>query len=758
MIAVPVEFRCVFWRHRDALAELAQRIQVSRKELIRRGPMRHGASSVPSNDELDQMTPVLRRELAFRPQAFAGKQCFVVEDPVNARFFRIGLSEYLFLCRLDGRRTLADTVRLNRGCGFSQADALAICQWAVRSGLTQERQGDAGNSFSTARHAPAAHRRGGRISPLSLQIPLFHPDRFFQRITPWLSWLFSPLALVGWLLIVGWAVCDLAVHYQRLSTASMAILSAGNWLWLGVAWLLLKMIHECGHAVACKRFRGEVREAGVIFILLAPLAYVDVTSCWRLRSKWRRIAVSAAGMYVELLLGALATLIWVRIEPGAMSQICLNVMMTASVMTLLFNANPLMRFDGYFILADLLEVPNLYASGQQFIRQFVRRQLFGVRTESSVGNGWRGIFIRVYGVASWAWRNLVFFGLVLTAATLLDGVGVVISAIAILFWLSSLVRKFIHLVRGDAAGKPDWLRFALVGGGIAMSGLFTLACVPWPGVVKAPAIVQYSGEAVVRTQCDGFVLRVLVRGGAHVEEGQVLMEMSNDILTHELAILELEIQQRRIQRRIYQRQRELAKAQAEMEQLRTLEERYVERRKAFEHLTVRAPCAGEVVGRNVDTLEGTYLLKGSHVLSIGDEAAKEVRLSIMQQNMVEFRNRTGTTVRLCFPNDRTLRSELAEVEPRASVTPLDLSLCAPFGGVLVVKSVESNRGHSPGRNYELLTPSFVGVVNLTASQGTRVRSGQRAYVALRASETIGEHLHHLVSDWVDAKLHRNQHH
>ena len=195
---------------------------------------------------------------------------------------------------------------------------------------------------------------------------------------PWLGWCFSFPALVGWCVVIGWALCDLAIHSQRLSESTSGVLAVGNWLWLGVAWVGLKVLHECGHAVACKRLGGEVREAGVIFVLLAPLAYVDVTSTWRLRSKWARIQVAAAGMYVELFVAALATLVWARTPTSVLNQVCLNVMTTAGVMTVLFNANPLMRFDGYYIVSDLLELPNLYTQGQQYVAYLCRWLFFGI--------------------------------------------------------------------------------------------------------------------------------------------------------------------------------------------------------------------------------------------------------------------------------------------------------------------------------------------------------------------------------------------
>lgn len=723
--------------------------------------MGHEPNELPLVNSLDCPTPTLRRELAFRPQTFSGKQCYVVEDPVTARFFRVGLAEYSFISRLNGHRTIGEALasaRQARGqCEFTPTDALAICQWVVRSGLAHDESAEGTGLAPAGTPSAASQRRGGRISPLSIQIPLFHPDRFFQRLTPWFSWLFSCSSLVVWVLVVGWAVRDLAVHHHRLAAASTGILAANNWVWLGIVWVLLKILHECGHAIACKRCGGEVREAGVIFILLAPLAYVDVTSSWRLQSKWARIAVASAGMYVELFLAAMAALVWVRVAPGALSQICMNVMMTASVMTVLFNANPLMRFDGYYILSDFLELPNLYSSGQQYVRHLVRKYLFGMRSVASVAVGPRGAFIRIYGVLSWGWRNLVFFGLVLTAATLLQGAGIVVSVIAILFWLASLVRRLVHFVGNKSNEQPNWLRFAVVGGGISGAAIVALTCVPWPGSMTAPAIVQYSGEAVIRTECDGFIRKVRVQGGSHVDEGQVLVEMFNDQLDHELADLELEIQQSRIQRRIHQRQKELAKAQAESKRLWTLEQQYDEKCEELEQLIVRAPCAGKVVGRNLSALEGTYLTQGSHLLSIGNETAKEVRLSIAQQDMLDFRNRTGATMRVYFSGANVLESTLTRVEPRASSAPIDLSLCAPNGGELAVRSVATDNEKPEGHPYELLSPRFTGVVSLSAAQSRQAHAGQRARVALRPSETVGEHFYYLLVDWVDTKLRRRHH-
>ena len=379
------------------------------------------------------------------------------------------------------------------------------------------------------------------MSPLSIQVPLLHPDRYLEQVRPWLSWCFSFPAVLLWCLAIGWAVRDLVIHSDRLSDASAGVLAVGNWLWLALAWLVLKTLHECGHAVACKRLGGEVREAGVIFILLAPLAYVDVTSTWRLQSKWARIQVAASGMYVELFFAAVATLVWARAPLGVLHNVCFNVMTTASVMTVLFNANPLMRFDGYYILSDLLELPNLYSQGQQYVASLVRRLLFGIRSQFAKPAGWRGGFVRGYGIASLGWRYSVFGGLVLTAATILEGAGIVLSGLAIVLWIGSGARRFVHLVRDPSIHAIEWTRCIVVASGaIALVGA-GLVAIPWPGTVVAPAIVRYASESIVRTESDGFVQDVRVSSGQQVAAGEVLVALTNRDLEHELADLKLAI-------------------------------------------------------------------------------------------------------------------------------------------------------------------------------------------------------------------------
>ena len=145
-----------------------------------------------------------------------------------------------------------------------------------------------------------------------------------------------------------------------------------------IAWVLLKIMHEAAHGLVCKKYGGIVSETGIMILWGMPVPYVDVTSSWAFRSKRQRIYTALAGLYVELFVAALAVLFWCHSGPGWIHYWCVHLVVIVGISSLLFNGNPLMRFDGYYVLMDLLEIPNLYGFGQQFWRSVRGKILSGV--------------------------------------------------------------------------------------------------------------------------------------------------------------------------------------------------------------------------------------------------------------------------------------------------------------------------------------------------------------------------------------------
>ena len=246
--------------------------------------------------ELRQLRPRLREEVSFTWQSYGGAECYVLEDASRGAYFRIGLPEYTFLSLLDGRTTVGDaitqTIAVLGRDALDEQQAGVICHWLVESKLLaadgprdQNGRADDGEAAKLAR----------RLNPLSIRLPLGCPQPMLEVLDYLAGGLFSLGGLLLWLVVMACAAWQLAPHTEQLWRESAVVLSPHNWLWIALWGVGLKVIHEASHGLACQRFGGRVREAGIVFVLLAPIPYVDLTSTWRL-PKWRRIVTSAAGM------------------------------------------------------------------------------------------------------------------------------------------------------------------------------------------------------------------------------------------------------------------------------------------------------------------------------------------------------------------------------------------------------------------------------------------------------------------------------
>jgi putative peptide zinc metalloprotease protein len=206
------------------------------------------------------------------------------------------------------------------------------------------------------------------------------PDAFLTAIHERMRWMFSPLALWVVAAVVVLAVSIIGRHIDefnnRLPEIS-ALFDIRNLPWLLVAISVVKVLHELGHALACKHFGGEVRELGLMLLVFAPCLYCDVSDAWRMPSKWQRMAVSAAGIFAEMAIAAMATIIWWYAQPGVVQLVAMNIMIVCTVGTLLVNGNPLLRYDGYYLLADLVETPNLWQRSREVLRRFASEWILG---------------------------------------------------------------------------------------------------------------------------------------------------------------------------------------------------------------------------------------------------------------------------------------------------------------------------------------------------------------------------------------------
>ena len=694
--------------------------------------------------EFTQLRLTLREDLQFTPHFESGEACYIVEDDTQSRYFRIGITEYLFISMFDGKITIGDALQrlsqLEGDHALSEPEATIICKWLVDTELATtpestktERLSEVAGRFQSAKNM-------GRLNPVCVRVPFSYPDRFFQKVTPLLQYAFGRVAAAVGIIAVLFALQNVTYAWDAFMLSAQGITSPSRWLWLLVVWVVLKIVHETAHGVVCRKHGGSVHEAGAVFILFMPLAYVDLTSSWRFRSRWHRIQTAAAGMYIEIWLAAVAAIMWASTAPGLLNDLCFNVVIMAGVTTLVFNANPLMRFDGYYILSDWLEIPNLYSRGNQYLMSLGRSWILGESTPAQLDWSRRDCIIRIYGIAAFIWRIFICFWIVVGAAMMFHGFGILLAVFALAMWLGfPMLDLWGYIRRDDGSSGQRTRRFFLASTGCVAMTVGVLCLLPWPGAHRARAIVQYEPLAIARAESPGFVKEIFVTTGQQVKKGQPIAQLENRQLLSELDDLKLAIQISQLKARVFKQTDEIYSYQAEMEQLASLQSKWEEKQQQVDSLLIRAEADGRLIARNLELHLGTYLEVGDEIAAVGNESQKELRVAIPQQDFKYFQTQVGQPINARITGGVVLDSKVDRVVPRANNYAPHESMYGANGGPLPSRA--NPDAETDAEKHVLLNPHFTGVVSLSTQQSRELFVGQQGVVWFgHGARSMGEAL------------------
>jgi len=449
-------------------------------------------------------------------------------------------------------------------------------------------------------------------------------------------------------------------------------------------------------------------------------------------------------MYAELAIAFVAGIVWSCADPGVLSHLCFNVMLMASLSTVLFNANPLLRFDGYYVLSDLIGVPNLYTVAQQYWNYAVRRYLLGIKSSLPVMTPGRGLFIRVYAVASWAWRVTICISLVVGASVLFHGAGMLLAIGAVVAWVAPWLMRTVAQLTNRAA-PVSWLRFGtlLTAMGVTIAAAFWCN---WPMAHRATGIVQYAEVAQVRAPVAGFVDELFVTDGQVLEAGVPIARLRNEKLEAELADLKLAETQSTIRMRVYERTKELAKAAEEEEVLQSLRHRITTTSQQVDELTIRAVEGGRVMRKNLEAVVGVYAREGDLIAAIVHDDSKELILTVAQDDVEHLSAEANRSIQFLPAGRSMVTCELTQVDPRASTLPIHDALCSSNGGSLAVRSTVD----AEGTKIELLKPHFKGVATIPLELNEELLVGHRGTVYIEnQSHSVAFHLYRRFSAWIE---------
>lgn len=539
----------------------------------------------------------LRPEIRIRRQTYRGRLWYVLGDPYAHRFFRVSPETYRLLERLEGKSTVEsawlDVVSSFPDEAPGQQEVLRVLNQLFQAGLLR-----AETPLESERLFRLMSRERSRavqmrwLQFLFMRIPLWDPDRLLNRGRRLVDWgiglpgaiLWSAVVLVGALQVLG--------RSELLVSEGEGVLAPNNIGWLYLTWVFVKFFHELGHAAVCKRYGGEVHVMGVMLLVFTPFPYMDASSAWAFRERWKRVLTGAAGMVFEVFLAGIAAVIWARTSPGLAHQLAYNVMFLASVSTVLFNINPLLRFDGYYILSDLLDSPNLHQRSGRQLLHCVERYLFGLKDSESVALSRREAFwLPTFAVGSGVYRILVLGVILLFLAERFLGIGLVLAAVGLILWLVvPLGRALVYLFSEPRLGRrrSRALLVALSSLGLLFVFLFG---VPFPHHFRSPGVVRSPVAREVISEVEGRIASVHVESGQRVSRGDLLIRLINPDLLYEVQRVEAALDEVEARRSLA-----MEKAPAYIAPLdarkAALEERLLRLKDDVAALDIRAPVDG----------------------------------------------------------------------------------------------------------------------------------------------------------------------
>ncbi|MXU66701.1 PqqD family peptide modification chaperone [Oceanomicrobium pacificus] len=639
---------------------------------------------------LAAIKPRLRGHVDIHRQTFRGKIWFIVQDHHSGKYHRITPAAQYMLALMNGHRTMqeiweAACARFDDAPPTQSETIRLVSQLHSADLIAADRLPDLQEMGE--RHAK--QERAAMVTrfrnPMAVRVPLFDPDRFLDATVGALRWLFTPFGFLLWLGLVGAGLVLTGLHWTALTDGfADQVLAAENLILMALAYPLVKAVHEAGHAYATKVWGGEVHEVGVMFLVFVPVPYVDASASAAFASKWRRAVVGGAGIMVELALATLGLIFWINAEPGLARAFAYNVMLIGGISTLLFNGNPLLRFDGYFVFADLLEIPNLGQRSNRYFFYLVQRYLFGMKDEASPvqRNSERG-WLFFYAVAAFIYRMFISFTIALFVASKFFVIGVVLALWALgNSFVMPLLKGFRFLLAGPALRNHRGRALAVTGTFLFLLGA-ALFALPAPLTTVTYGVATPDTSTLVRAGTEGFVDRIAVEPGAEVAQGDPILHLSDPVLSNRIEVLERRLEAARMRLRAVLLIDQV-QADVERERVKLIEGQLETLQGRIGDLVVRAPRDGAVVLPGGADLIGRLVRQGDVLGHLQTDAPARMRIAVRQDRVDLVRRNTRAVELRMLSGDGSPRAARLFGEVPQSQTVLPSAALATEGGGDVV--------------------------------------------------------------------------
>jgi putative peptide zinc metalloprotease protein len=645
----------------------------------------------PSWYRVAGLCPRLRSHLDIHRHHYRGERWYVLQDHASGKFQRLTPAAHMLVGLMDGKRTVQEiweTTRLH-------LQEEAPTQDEVIQLLSQLHAADALQVDTIPDTTELTRRyekqRGLKLkqnlrSPLFMRFALFDPERLLVRFQHLARPFFGWFGLLIWLALVGPALFQVGVHWSAL-TENLAdrVLAPQNLLVMWLIYPILKTLHEFGHAFAVKIRGGEVHEMGIMLLVFTPIPYVDASAASAFRKKSERIIVGAAGMLIEIFCAAIAVLVWANAEPGPVRAVAFNVIFIAGVSSLLFNGNPLLRYDAYYILSDLLEIPNLGPRGNRYVMYLIQRYLFGLsNVEPPVSTAGERAWFVGYTIAAVVYRLFIYASIVLFVASRFFFVGVLFACWALFNMLVMPLFKALKFIVASPRLQRRRFQAVLVSAAAACGLAALIAVVPVPLSTISEGVVWIPEASFVRAGTDGFVKEIVTPAKTRVLKGQPLVQCEDPFLPAEIQVLRAQLEGLRA---IYDAQftTDLVAAKITEEEIENVTAQLDDALQRAAEQTIRSGTDGVFILPHQADLPGRFVRRGDLVGYVLSPGAITARVVVNQTDIDLVRRRTRE-VAMRFPEavDRCVSSRIFREVPAATDQLPSRTLSLEGGGEIAI--------------------------------------------------------------------------
>ncbi|MEE2642812.1 MAG: hemolysin D [Planctomycetota bacterium] len=715
-----------------------------------------------------------RADLVYTRQKYQGREYNVIKDPLSLKYFRFEDEEFQLFQMLDGTLSADQIKRAFEKKFAPQKITLAELQQFIgmlfsNSLLVSSAPGQGVQLNKRGGETKKKKRVAALSNVLAIRFKGFDPDRILNWLDRRVGWFFSLPAFIVCLGICFSAAILVTVQFDVFTSklpSFQQFFAGENWIWIFVILGCTKVLHEFGHGLSCKRFGGECHEMGVMLLVFTPCLYCNVSDSWMLPSKWKRAAIGAAGMYIEVVLASVCTFLWWFSEPGMLKYVCLNIMFVSSVSTILFNANPLLRYDGYYILSDLLEIPNLRQKAQSILRRKLGKWCLGLPENPDPflpqKNQW---LFALYTVAASAYRWFIALAIFWFLYNLLEPYGLkilgqMVAGMAI--WglvgqpVVQLVKFFYVPGRLDKVKKSK----AMMTSGVVAALVAGVLFIPFPYQVSSPFYIESDRAMNVDVDYPGSIRKdgVKVVAGELVEKGQPILELVNLDLEAEIARLNTQLRVKRTElEQTIQRELDDPDASFQIKSLesavRAIEELIDQEKIKLEKLKIKSPTRGIVIPPRFvkpqesndrlsgwsgypleDSNIGAFLVQKTPVCQVVPVEDVEKRaVLLIDQEFIEFIEK-GQEVHFELKGvpGHQVRSTIQEISPvELAIAPANVS--NQTGGPLITSKNERGEDVPQSATFPVRAPF--------ESKDSRIRIGMTGYARIHAgSRTLGQRI------------------